>query len=144
MIKLDDAFLAEIGLGGLPPVQRNVMLQKVFSRLEIQVGERLTSAMSPDELDSFGFFVDKDVVGMTKWFNENVPDYESTVEFERISAAHPEASKVWVMSEYGATKWLQINRPDYPQVVNDVFDDIKRELISHAAAIRAKFGGAAV
>jgi hypothetical protein len=39
------------------------------------------------------------------------------------------------MAEFGATKWLQINRPDYPEVVRQVLEVIKQEILDNKTKI---------
>ena len=38
-------------------------------------------------------------------------------------------------AEYVATKWLEVNRPDYRDVVKQVLDELKREIISNRDTI---------
>ena len=69
MFRLDDKFLEDLGLGDLPPEQKQAFLQHIYSELEMRVGERLTDGMSDELLDEFGYFVDMNQDGMTTWFN---------------------------------------------------------------------------
>ncbi len=39
------------------------------------------------------------------------------------------------MAEFTATKWLEVNRPDYRQVVAEVLDELKKEIIANRDAI---------
>ena len=135
MFKLDDKFLEDLGLGALPPEQKQAFLQHIYSELEMRVGERLTEGMSDELLDEFGYFVDMNVDGMNKWFGENLPDYTDRDDFKQLKEANAEAPEAAVMSEYGAMKWLQLNRPDYPQVVAAVLEEIKEEVRTNKDAI---------
>lgn len=137
MFRLDDKFLEELGLGSLPPEQKQAFLQHIYSELEMRVGERLTEGMSDELLDEFGYFVDMNMDGMNKWFEENLPDYKDRDDFKQLKEANAEAPEASVMSEYGAMKWLQLNRPDYPQVVAAVLEEIKGEIRSNKDAILA-------
>ncbi len=135
MFRLDDNFLEELGLGGLPPEQKQAFLQHIYSELEMRVGERLTDGMSDELLDEFGYFVDMNQDGMTTWFNENLPDYSEREDYKQLRSANPEAPETAIMSEYGAMKWLQLNRPDYPQVVAAVLEELKTEIVENKEAI---------
>jgi hypothetical protein len=137
MFKLDDKFLEELGLGDLPPEQKQAFLQHIYSELEMRVGERLTEGMSDELLDEFGYFVDMNADGMNKWFAENLPDYADRDDFKQLKEANPQAPETAVQSEYGAMKWLQLNRPDYPQVVGAVLEEIKGEIRANKDAILA-------
>ena len=140
MFKLDDKFLEELGLGAMPAEQKQAFLQHIYSELEMRVGERLTDGMSDELLDEFGYFVDMNQDGMSKWFGENLPDYADRDDYQQLKASNPQAAENAVMSEYGAMKWLQLNRPDYPQVVAAVLEELKAEIRANKDAILS--GGA--
>ncbi|MCL2280607.1 DUF5663 domain-containing protein [Candidatus Saccharibacteria bacterium] len=141
MFKLDDQFLEDLGLGALPPEQKQALLQHIYGELEMRVGERLTEGMSDELLDEFGNFVDMNMEGMSKWFSENLPDYTDRDDFKQLKEANPQAPEAAVMSEYGAMKWLQLNRPDYPQVVATVLEEIKDEVRTNKDAILSGASG---
>jgi len=131
MFKLDEEFLAQLGLGDMPREQKQDFLQHIYSELEIRVGERLTEDMNDTQLDEFGYFVDKNEQGIRGWFSNNVPDYADLPDYKLLQEKMADASEVELMAEFGATKWLQINRPDYPEVVRQVLELIKQEIISN-------------
>lgn len=80
MFKLDDNFLQEIGLGGLPAQDKNAMLQQIYETLEIRVGMRLAEQMSDAQLDEFEQFINKnDEAGALKWLETNLPHYKDVV-----------------------------------------------------------------
>lgn len=135
MFRLDDNFLEELGLGSLPPEQKQAFLQHIYSELEMRVGEKLTESMSDELLDEFGYFVDMNQDGMQKWFEENLPDYSERDDYKQLRATNTSAPDNAVMSEYGAMKWLQLNRPDYPQVVASVLEELKAEIIANKDSI---------
>jgi hypothetical protein len=143
MFRLDDKFLEDLGLGALPPEQKQAFLQHIYSELEMRVGERLTDGMSDELLDEFGYFVDMNADGMNKWFSENLPDYKDRNDFKQLKEANAQAPETAIMSEYGAMKWLQLNRPDYPQVVAAVLEEIKNEIKSNRDAILSGINQAA-
>ena len=137
MFRLDDKFLEELGLGTLPPEQKQAFLQHIYSELEMRVGERLTDGMSDELLDEFGGFVDMNEEAMVKWFNENLPDFREREDYSKLRQANAEAPETAIMSEFGAMKWLQLNRPDYPQVVASVLESLKAEIIANRDSILA-------
>ena len=53
MFKLDDNLLRELGLGALPPQEKNRMLAHIYETLEMRVGMRLAEGMSDQQLDEF-------------------------------------------------------------------------------------------
>lgn len=142
MFRLDDQFLADLGLADMPEDQKKAFLQHIYSELEMRVGEKLTENMNNEMMDEFGNFVDQNVDGMQNWYNANLPDYKSQEDYQQLIANNPDVDEKVVMSEYGAMKWLQLNRPDYPQVVAAVLEDLKNEIRASKDAILAANAGA--
>jgi hypothetical protein len=135
MFKLDEEFLAQLGLGDMPQEQKQAFLQHIYSELEIRVGEKLTENMDESQLDEFGYFVDKNEQGMRDWFGANLPDYANQPDYKLLQEKMPDASEVNLLSEFGATKWLQINRPDYPDVVRQTLESLKQEILENKERI---------
>lgn len=80
MFKLDDNLLQELGLGALPPAEKNAMLRHIYETLEMRVGMKLAEQMSNEQLDEFEGFIDRnDEAGALKWLETNFPDYKQVV-----------------------------------------------------------------
>ena len=89
MFKLDDALLEELGLGSLPPAEKNKMLAHIYETLELRVGMKLAEQMSDAQLDEFENFIDRnDEAGALKWLETNFPNYKDVVadELEKLKA----------------------------------------------------------
>lgn len=89
MFKLDDNFLIELGLGALPPGEKNKMLSHIYETLEMKVGMRLAEKMSNEQLDEFEGFINKnDEQGALTWLESNFPNYKQVVaeELDRLKA----------------------------------------------------------
>lgn len=89
MFKLDDNLLRELGLGSLPPVEKNRMLAHIYDTLERNVGSRLASQMSDEQLDEFEVFIDSNnEAGALHWLETNFPNYKDVVaeELEKLKA----------------------------------------------------------
>lgn len=104
MFKLDDNFLQELGLGGLPPQEKKQMLAHILDTLEMRVGMQLASGMSNEQLDEFESFINsKDESGALKWLESNFPNYKDVVATElnklkgEVSQAAPQ-----ILEEIGA------------------------------------------
>lgn len=83
MFKLDDNFLAEIGLAGLPDAEKKQMLNHIYETLELRVGMKLAENMSDQQLDDFEKLMDSgDETGALKWLETNVPNYKDVVASE--------------------------------------------------------------
>lgn len=80
MFKLDDNFLAEIGLSELPQEQKALMLRDIYETLELRVGMKLAEQMSDGQLDEFEGLIDKkDDSAALKWLETNFPNYKQVV-----------------------------------------------------------------
>lgn len=80
MFKLDNNLLEELGLGSLPPDQKNSMLQHIYETLEMRVGMKLADQMTNEQLDEFEGFIDRnDEAGALKWLETNFPNYKQVV-----------------------------------------------------------------
>src|SRR5918911_353741 len=87
MFQLDDNLLRELGLGDLPPAEKNKMLAHIYETLELRVGMKLAEQMTDAQLDEFEAFIDKnDEAGALKWLETNFPDYKQVVadELEKL------------------------------------------------------------
>lgn len=83
MFKLDDNLLQELGLGILPPEEKNKMLAHIYETLELRVGMKLAEQMSDAQLDEFESFIDRnDEAGALHWLETNFPDYKQVVASE--------------------------------------------------------------
>lgn len=87
MFQLDDNLLHELGLGSLPPAEKNKMLAHIYETLELRVGMKLAEQMSDAQLDEFEKYIDSnDEAGALKWLETNFPNYKQVVadELEKL------------------------------------------------------------
>lgn len=87
MFKLDDNFLQELGLGGLPVNDKRAMLNHIYETLEMRVGMKLAEQMTNEQLDEFESYINKnDEPGALKWLETNFPNYKQVVadELEKL------------------------------------------------------------
>jgi hypothetical protein len=83
MFQLDDNLLQELGLGTLPPAEKNKMLAHIYETLELRVGMKLAEQMTDAQLDEFEAYIDKnDEAGALHWLETNFPDYKQVVASE--------------------------------------------------------------
>ncbi len=109
MFKLDDNLLQELGLGALPPQEKNRMLAHIYETLEMRVGMRLAEGMSDQQLD----------------------------EFEQLMPLETDTPEARQQKEKDALVWLETNFPNYKQVVADELEKLKNEIKASAAQIMA-------
>lgn len=136
MFQLDDKFLQDVGLGGLPDDQKQAFLQYFREQLELRVGTKLSEGLSDAQLDEFESFIDRDSAKVNTWLAANVPDYEQDQVFQNLKASAPaDVDQTVLLSEYASLKWLGLNRPDYRDVVAKTMEELKQETIANKDAI---------
>lgn len=136
MFQLDDKFLADIGLNDLPDDQKQAFLQHIYEELELRVGTRLSDGLSDQQLEEFEKIIDRDQGVIDGWLAAHVQDYANDAIFTRMQQALKlDPADPTLKAEYVATKWLEVNRPDYRDVVKQVLDELKREIIANRDTI---------
>ena len=60
MIKVDERFLAEVGLQNLPEPQKEALVAEIQVELENRVGEKMSEGMTPEQLEEFDGIMRKD------------------------------------------------------------------------------------
>jgi len=136
MFQLDDNFLQELGLGELPAEQRRAFLEHVYSQLELRVGTRLSEGLSEEQLSEFESFVDRDKEKVQAWVSNHATDYQNDTAYQQIrQSVGQDTTDETVLAEYASLKWLGINRPDYRDVVKQVLEELKKEILSNRDAI---------
>jgi hypothetical protein len=89
MFKLDNNFLADIGLSELPEGEKSKMLAHIYETLELRVGMKLAENMSDAQLDEFEKLADSNnEAASLKWLETNVPNYKDVVmsELEKLKS----------------------------------------------------------
>lgn len=107
MFKLDNTLLEELGLGTLPPQEKNMMLRHIYETLELRVGMKLAERMSNEQLD----------------------------EFEQLMPLPQDTAEQKADKEKAALTWLETNFPNYKQVVAEELEKLKAEVKQAAPQI---------
>lgn len=132
MFQLDDKFLADIGLNELPAEQKQAFLQHIYEELELRVGTKLSDGLSDAQLEEFEAIIDRKDDAVVAWLSQHAPNYHTDETFGRLQqATQTDPNDPALRAEYTATKWLEVNRPDYRQVVAQVLDELKKEIIGN-------------
>ena len=136
MFQLDDNFLSDVGLAGLPDDQKQAFLQHIYEELELRVGTKLSEGLNEQQMAEFESFVDQNEDKVRGWFTKYLPDYASRQDFVQLSQSAPQGTpELAVLCEYGSLKWLEMNRPDYRDVVASQLDALKKEISANADTI---------
>jgi len=136
MFQLDDNFLADVGLADLPESEKRPFLQHIYQELELRVGTRLSDGMSDAHLAEFEAIIDRKMDTIMAWLGQFAPNYQSDEGFVRMQqATRRQADDPALLSEYASTRWLEANRPNYRDVVRQVLEELKQEIIANRTAI---------
>lgn len=141
MFQLDDNFLASVGLGGLPDDQKQAFLQHVYQELELRVGTKLSNGMSDAQLAEFESIIDRKMEVIDPWLNHFAPTYQNDPLFLRLHASLQQREPSLapddprLKAEFASTKWLEVNRPDYREVVAQVMEELRQEIMQNRDAI---------
>ncbi|MCA9341884.1 hypothetical protein KC945_00600 [Candidatus Saccharibacteria bacterium] len=136
MFQLDDKFLQDVGLGGMPEEQKQAFLAYFREQLELRVGTRLSEGLTDAQLDEFESFIDRDEDKVNTWLAANVPNFAEDQVWQQLKAGAPsDIPELVVKAEYASLKWLGLNRPDYRDVVAAVMQELKNETIKNRDAI---------
>lgn len=131
-MKINEQFLDEVGLGALPPQEKQAFFEYLYSEVELRVGDALSKDMTPEQVVEFKKIADKDSSFIVNWLSAFVPMYHSDTLFEKMQKnTGYDVADTRLLSEYAATKWLELNRPDYAQIVADVVSKIRQEIIEN-------------
>jgi len=136
MFQLDDNFLQEVGLGGLPEDQKKLFLGHFREQLELRVGTLLSEGLSDAQLQEFESFLDRKDDVINAWLTANAPAYEQDSIYQQLKSSAPaNIPQNAVLAEYASLKWLSLNRPDYKDVVSRTMSELKAEIIANRDAI---------
>lgn len=137
MFQLDDNLLQELGLGSLPPAEKNKMLAHIYETLELRVGMKLAEQMSDQQLDEFEGFIDGNVEHARNFLNSSLQGWEQSQDYisQKSQAGTHGVSEDKIIPEFAALKWLEKNFPDYKSVVGQELDKLKTEIKAQAPHI---------
>lgn len=132
MFQLDDQFLKDLGLDQLPEEQKQAFLDHIYNELELRVGVRLSDGLSDDQLKEFESFVDRDDAKVRQWVSLNAVDYANDQSYQQLKQNAPrDTDEGAILAEFASLKWLGMNRPNYRDVVSQVLDELKGEIMSN-------------
>jgi hypothetical protein len=136
MFQLDDKFLQDLGLDQLPEDQKQAFKEHIYNELELRVGVRLSDGLSDAQLSEFESFVDRNDEKVRAWIAAHAPDYANDQSYVQLKTNAPkDAEEAAILAEYASLKWLGMNRPNYREVVAQVLEELKREIMSNRDTI---------
>lgn len=129
MIKVDERFLAEVGLQNLPEPQKEALVAEIQVELENRVGEKMSEGMTPEQLEEFDGIMRKDRNVMIGFLSK-LGDYRQDEIYQKLLQKYNVTEgTLEILGEYLSVKWIQLNRPDYAKVAQDIESEFKQEII---------------
>jgi len=136
MIRVDENFLRETGLGDLDEMQRTAFIEEAQRLLENRIGEKLSEGLSLEQLEEFDGIMKKDKNVMIKALAK-LGDYRIDEVYQNLLKRYGVTEgTVDILSEYLSVKWIQTNRPNYAEVSRQVFEELKQEVRVSSEEIR--------
>ena len=136
MIRVDENFLRETGLGDLDEMQRTAFIEEAQRLLENRIGEKLSEGLSLEQLEEFDGIMKKDKNVMIKALAKQ-GDYRIDEVYQNLLKRYGVTEgTVDILSEYLSVKWIQTNRPNYAEVSCQVFEELKQEVRASSEEIR--------
>ena len=136
MIRVDENFLRETGLGDLNEMQRTAFIEEPQRLLENRIGEKLSEGLSLEQLEEFDGIMKKDKNVMIKALAK-LGDYRIDEVYQNLLKRYGVTEgTVDILSEYLSVKWIQTNRPNYAEVSCQVFEELKQEVRASSEEIR--------
>lgn len=136
MIRVDENFLRETGLGDLDEMQRAAFIEEAQRLLENRIGEKLSEGLSLEQLEEFDGIMKKDKNVMIKALAK-LGDYRIDEVYQNLLKRYGVTEgTVDILSEYLSVKWIQTNRPNYAEVSHQVFEELKQEVRASSEEIR--------
>lgn len=77
MIKVDDEFMTEVGLDGMPATEKQVFMEEAEAELETRVGAAMAERLTQDEIREFSQIAEDEKA--LAWLNQKVPDFRDLV-----------------------------------------------------------------
>ena len=131
MIKFDEKFLEEAGLGGMPEEQKQEFLQHIQEQLELRVGEKMSENMSVDQMEEFDGIMRNDRKIMSKVLIDFGGDYRQDPLYKKVMEKHKATeATLELIGEYLSIKWIQTYRPNYSEIADKVAEELKEEIIA--------------
>lgn len=78
MIRVDDDFMREVGLDGMPAEEKAAFMQDAEEELEVRIGHEIGSRMTEEQMEEFEVMTD--AVMAAEWLEEHIPDYREITE----------------------------------------------------------------
>lgn len=137
-MKLDNDFLAEVGLQDMPEERKKAFLEHVQDELEVRVGEKISDGMTLEQVKEFERVVSNDQEAIRKMVLDMKQDFRQDETYKQILERHGVSQGNWeILAEYLSVKWIQNNCPNYREIVTEVKERLKNEIVQNREQLLA-------
>lgn len=77
-MRIDDQFMAEVGLDAMPENEKKAFMQHAEEELEVRVGHGVSANLTDAQLMEFDQI--SDLNSAEAWLNQNIPNFREIVE----------------------------------------------------------------
>lgn len=77
MMRIDEQFMEEVGLGEMPPEEKQAFMQHAEEELEVRVGQGVGVDLTDEQMMQFEQIEDLDEAAA--WLEQNAPNFRETV-----------------------------------------------------------------
>ncbi|MBR3366041.1 hypothetical protein IKG48_02900 [Candidatus Saccharibacteria bacterium] len=128
-MEIDEKFLDEVGLSGMPEEKKQEFLKRTKAELEVRVGREISKGLSPEQIKEFEALSEGDQRVIKKLVFEMDSDFREDKVYQLILKKSGKEKGDWdTLGEYLSVRWIQKNRPDYREVVERVTEELKNEI----------------
>lgn len=132
-MEIDEKFLDEVGLSGMPEEKKREFLKRTKAELEVRVGREISKGLSPEQIKEFEALSEGDQRVIKKLVFEMDSDFRDDKVYQLILERSGKEKGDWdTLGEYLSVRWIQKNRPDYREVVERVTEELKNEIKNRA------------
>ena len=137
-MKIDENFLTEVGLQGMPEEKKQAFLEHTQEELEIRVGEKISDGMTLEQIKEFEDVVSNDQDAIRKMVLGMKRDFREDDIYKKLLDKYGVKQGNWeILSEYLSVKWIQDNCPGYKEIVSSVKEHLKNEIIQNREQLLA-------
>ncbi|MCL1930134.1 hypothetical protein FWF93_03285 [Candidatus Saccharibacteria bacterium] len=126
---LDEQYLKDIGVADLPEDVRQQVADELESNMQDAISIRVAEDLSDTLMDEFDVLNDGAASDVRAWLDRVMPYYASSPEFlagkEQSGVSDDDFTR-----SYAMVKWLGMNVPNYGEIVNEVLESSKSEILA--------------
>lgn len=77
-MRIDEQFMEEVGLGAMPPDEKQAFMQHAEEELEVRVGQAVGADLTDAQVEEFDQITD--LAAAAEWLSQNAPNFRQIAE----------------------------------------------------------------